>query len=60
MGVCGLGFRAYGTWCMWVLSDHMTWHITTLDIQTWPTGEVPGLGLTDRDVSLLSGVDCEL
>jgi hypothetical protein len=29
--------------------------MTTLDTQTWPRGEVPGLGLTDEDVSLLRG-----
>jgi hypothetical protein len=34
--------------------------MTTLDIQTWPRGEVPGLGLTDEDVGLLSGVDCDI
>jgi hypothetical protein len=38
----------------------MAWHMTTLDIQTWPRGEVPGLGLTDEDVGLLSGVDCDI
>jgi hypothetical protein len=26
-----------------------------LDVRTWPRGDVPGLGLTDRDVSLLRG-----
>jgi hypothetical protein len=29
--------------------------MTTIDIQTWPRGEVPGLGLTDEDVGLLRG-----
>jgi hypothetical protein len=29
--------------------------MTTLDIQMWPRGEVPGLGLIDEDVSLLRG-----
>jgi hypothetical protein len=38
----------------------MAWHMTTLDIQTWPRGEVPGLGLTDEDVGLLRGVDCDI
>jgi hypothetical protein len=33
----------------------MTWHMTTLDTQTWLRGEVPGLGLTDEDVGLLRG-----
>jgi hypothetical protein len=34
--------------------------MTTLDIQTWLRGEVPGLGLTDEDVGLLTGVDCDI
>jgi hypothetical protein len=38
----------------------MAWHMTTLDTQTWLTGEVPGLWLTDEDVSLLRGVDCDI
>jgi hypothetical protein len=38
----------------------MAWHMTTLDIQTWPRGEIPGLGLTDEDVGLLRGVDCDI
>jgi hypothetical protein len=33
----------------------MAWHMTTLDIQTWPRGEVPGSVLTDEDVGLLRG-----
>jgi hypothetical protein len=35
----------------------MTWHMMALDIQTCPRGEVPGLGLTDEDVGLLSPWD---
>jgi hypothetical protein len=31
-----------------------------LDVQTWPRGDVPGLGLTDEDVGLLRGVDCDI
>jgi hypothetical protein len=31
-----------------------------LDIQTWPRRDVPGLGLTDEDVGLLRGVDCDI
>jgi hypothetical protein len=54
-GVCGLGVRIYGTWRMWARSGHKAWHMTTLDIQTWPRVEVPGLGLTDEDVGLLRG-----
>jgi hypothetical protein len=38
----------------------MAWHMMTLDIQTWPRGEVPRLGLTDEDVGLLRGVDCDI
>jgi hypothetical protein len=38
----------------------MTWHMTTLDAQTWLRGEVPRLGLTDEDVGLLRGVDCDI
>jgi hypothetical protein len=30
-----------------------------LDVQTWPRGDVPGLG-TDEDVGLLRGVDCNI
>jgi hypothetical protein len=38
----------------------MAWHMTTQDTQTWLRGEVPGLGLTDEDVGLLRGVDCDI
>jgi hypothetical protein len=38
----------------------MAWHMMTLDTQTWLRGEVPGLGLTDKDVGLLRGVDCDI
>jgi hypothetical protein len=31
-----------------------------LDVRTWPRGDVLGLGLTDEDVSLLRGVDCDI
>jgi hypothetical protein len=41
-------------------SGHMAWHMTTLDTQKWLRGEVPGLGLTDEDVGLLRGVDCDI
>jgi hypothetical protein len=54
------GFRIYGAWHMWAQSGHMTWHMTTLDTQTWLRGEVPGLGLTNEDVGLLRGVDCDI
>jgi hypothetical protein len=59
-GVCGLGVWVYGAWRMWAWSGHMAWHMTTLDTQTWLRGEVPGLGLTDEDIGLLRGVDCDI
>jgi hypothetical protein len=59
-GVCGLGVRVYGAWRMWAQSGHMAWHMTTLDTQMWLTGEVPGLGLTNEDVGLLRGMDCDI
>jgi hypothetical protein len=31
-----------------------------LDVRTWPRGDVLGLGLTDEDVDLLRGVDCDI
>jgi hypothetical protein len=55
MGVCELGVRVYGAWCMWARSGHMAWHMTTLDTHTWLREEVPGLVLTDEDVGLLRG-----
>jgi hypothetical protein len=33
----------------------MAWHVTTLDTQTWPSGEIPDFGLTDKDIGLLRG-----
>jgi hypothetical protein len=50
-----VGARGSDIWCIWAQSGHMAWHMMTLDIQTWPRGEVPGLGLTDDDVGLLRG-----
>ena len=35
-------------------------HMMTLDTQTWLRGEVPILGLTDKDVDLLRGVDYDI
>jgi hypothetical protein len=60
MGVCGLGVRLYGAWRMWAWSGHIAWHMMTLDIQTWPRGEVPRLALTDEDAGLLRVVDCDI
>jgi hypothetical protein len=34
--------------------------MSVLDIWTWPRGNVPSLGLTDGDVGLLRGVDCDI
>jgi hypothetical protein len=34
--------------------------MSVLDVWTWPRGDVPGLGLTDGDVGLLRGVDCDI
>jgi hypothetical protein len=34
--------------------------MSVLDVRTWPRGVVPGLGLTDEDVSLLRGVNCDI
>jgi hypothetical protein len=50
-----LGIRTYGTKLIWARSDHMTWHMTTLDTRTWPRDGVLGLGLTDEDNGLLRG-----
>jgi hypothetical protein len=53
--VWGLGVWVYGAWCVLDLSGHMAYHMMTLDIHTWPRGEVPGLRLIDEGVSLLRG-----
>jgi hypothetical protein len=34
--------------------------ISVLDVWTWPSGNIPGLGLTDEDVDLLRGVNCDI
>jgi hypothetical protein len=59
-GVCRLGVWVYGAWRMRARSGHMAWHMTTLDTQMWLRGEVPRLGLTDEDVDLLRGMDCDI
>jgi hypothetical protein len=38
----------------------MAWHMTTLDTKMWLSGEVPRLGLTNEDISLLKVVDCDI
>jgi hypothetical protein len=35
-------------------------HGSALDAWTCPRGEVPGLGLTDEDVDLLRGDECDI
>jgi hypothetical protein len=34
--------------------------MSVLDVRTWSRGDVSGLGLTDEDVGLLRGVDCDI
>jgi hypothetical protein len=34
--------------------------MSVLNIRTWLRGDVPGLGLTDEDIGLLKGVDCDI
>jgi hypothetical protein len=47
----------YGTYAAnWTYGTSMP----VLDVWMWPRGDVPGLGLTDEDVSLLRGVDCDI
>jgi hypothetical protein len=47
-----LGGTQYGTYAAnWIYGARMP----VLDIQTWPRGDVPGLGLTDGDINLLRG-----
>jgi hypothetical protein len=47
-----------------MVSMLLTWMYGTcmpvLNIQTWPRGDIPGLGLTNEDVSLLRGLDCDI
>jgi hypothetical protein len=31
-----------------------------LDVRMWPRGNIPSLELTDEDVGLLRGVDCDI
>jgi hypothetical protein len=51
-----LGGTRYGIYVAnWMCDTCMS----VLDIRTWPRGDVPGLGLTDEDVGLLRGVDCD-
>jgi hypothetical protein len=52
-----LGGTQYGTYAAnWMYGTHML----VLDVRTWPRWDVLGLGLTDEDVSLLRGMDCDI
>jgi hypothetical protein len=47
----------YGTYTAnWTYNTHML----VLDVRTWSRGDVPALGLTDEDIGLLRGVDCDI
>jgi hypothetical protein len=52
-----LGGTRYGTYAAnWTYGTRMP----VLDVRTWPRGDVPDLRLTDEDVDLLRGVDCDI
>jgi hypothetical protein len=52
-----LGGTPFGTYAAnWTYGMRMP----VLDVQTWPRGDVPGLGLIDEDVGLLRGVGCDI
>jgi hypothetical protein len=34
--------------------------MSVLDVRMWPRGDVPSLRLTDGDVDLLRGVNCDI
>jgi hypothetical protein len=57
-GVCGLG--GSGIWRMWARSGHMALSYDDTRHTNMVRGEVAGLGLTDKDVSLLRGVDYDI
>jgi hypothetical protein len=55
--VSPLGGTQYGTYAAnWMYCTQMP----ILDVRTWLRGDVPGLGLTNEDVGLLMGVDCDI
>jgi hypothetical protein len=55
--VSPLGGTWYGTYAAnYIYGMRMP----VLDIRTWPRGDVPVLGLTNEDVGLLRGVDCDI
>jgi hypothetical protein len=52
-----LGGTQYDTYATnWTYGTHMP----VLDVRTWPREDVPGLRLTDEDIGLLRGVDCDI
>jgi hypothetical protein len=52
-----LGGTRYGMYATnWTYDMHMS----VLNVWTWPRGDIPGLGLTDENVGLLRGVDCDI
>jgi hypothetical protein len=44
----------------WTYGIHIRMRMPVLDVQMWPSGDVPGLGLTDGDIGILGGVDCDI
>jgi hypothetical protein len=55
--VSSLGGTRYGMYAAnWTYSTH----IPVLDIRMWPRGDISGLGLTDGEIGLLRGVDCNI
>jgi hypothetical protein len=52
-----LGGTRYGTYLANLTYDMC---MLVLDVQTWPRADVPCLGLTDGDVGLFRGVDCDI
>jgi hypothetical protein len=51
------GWTRYSTYdANWTYGTRMP----VLDVRTWLRGDVPGLGLTDGDVGLLRGWDCDI
>jgi hypothetical protein len=58
----GTWVRTHDVWVLWngrynTYAANWTYgtRMSVLDVRTWPRGDVPGLGLTDEDVSLLKG-----
>jgi hypothetical protein len=55
--VSPLGGTRYGTYAAnWTYGTRMP----VLDVRTRPRGDIPDLGLTDGEVGLLRGVDCDI